>query len=198
LSDFIDFMQRSNQLLKTNRRSQFSSSFNYKRQGLYKTKKEKNYINDLKFIDHDSQCNNETNASIKKNRSFNFMKNDLNSKISFDLHETSSADLSRENLDEKEEFSSLLESTIKNMQKSFEAYRIQDNSIKTIILKEILECQNFLLNNAHNLQPNQRENISMNQIYDEWKILAMIIDRICFFVYLTALIVTSSIFYFMK
>lgn len=93
-----------------------------------------------------------------------------------------------------EEISKNLEKMLIKIQKSFDPFKLQDENLKFAILKEILECQRLLL--TANLVNKKEKHITLNEIYDEWKILAMIVDRICFFVYLTALLVGSGIFFF--
>ena len=58
--------------------------------------------------------------------------------------------------------------------------------------------QQYLANLAleANINDKNQKQITINQIYDEWKILAMIVDRICFFIYLLALIGSSVLFFF--
>ncbi len=92
-----------------------------------------------------------------------------------------------------EDISKNLEKTLIKMQKTFDPFKLQDDNLKFAILKEILECQRLLL--TANLSHNKEKKISINEIYDEWKILAMIVDRICFFVYLSALVVSSGLFF---
>ena len=121
-----------------------------------------------------------------------------------------------------EDISKNLEKMLNKMQKSFDPFKLRDENLKFSIVKEILECQRLLLtvnlsNNSVNRkkydkscnqQPkscaynkNKRKSVgakremTIEEIYDEWKIMAMIIDRICFFFYLLALIFSSAIFF---
>ncbi len=41
---------------------------------------------------------------------------------------------------------------------------------------------------------NATTELTMNQIYDEWKIIALIMDRTCFFLYLSFLVISSGLF----
>ncbi|RNA21152.1 neuronal acetylcholine receptor subunit alpha-7 isoform X2 [Brachionus plicatilis] len=91
-----------------------------------------------------------------------------------------------------EEISKNLEKMLIKLQKSFDPFKLQDENLKFSILKEILECQRLLL--TANLASKKEKAITVNEIYDEWKILAMIVDRICFFVYLSALLMSSVLF----
>ena len=88
-----------------------------------------------------------------------------------------------------------LEKMLIKMQRSFDPFKLQDEELKFAILKEILECQRLLL--ISNLKKEDRKErvMTANEIYDEWKILAMIVDRICFFIYLSALLISSAIFF---
>lgn len=92
-----------------------------------------------------------------------------------------------------EEISKNLEKMLIKLQKSFDPFKLQDENLKFAILKEILECQRLLL--TANLANKKDKQITVNEIYDEWKILAMIVDRICFFIYLSALIASSVLFF---
>lgn len=93
-----------------------------------------------------------------------------------------------------ERISRNLEKMLIKLQKSFDPFKLQDENLKFEMLKEILECQRLLL--QANLNGKKRKQITINEIYDEWKILAMIVDRICFFIYLFALIGSSVLFFF--
>lgn len=92
-----------------------------------------------------------------------------------------------------EDITKNLEKMLVRMQKSFDPFKLHDESLKFAILKEILECQRLLL--TANLANKKENQITANEIYDEWKVLAMIVDRICFFVYLAALVVSSVLFF---
>ena len=92
-----------------------------------------------------------------------------------------------------EEISKNLEKMLVKMQKSFDPFKLRDQDLKFKLLKEILECQRLLLEN--NLTSLDKVPIIVNSIYDEWRILAMIIDRICFFIYFISLITSSTLFF---
>lgn len=111
-----------------------------------------------------------------------------------------------------EDISKNLERMLTKMQKSFDPFKLKDDNLKFSIVKEILECQRLLLtvnltNNANKNNNNtdssgfemesnyKNDDLSITEIYDEWKILAMIVDRICFFIYLLALVFSSGIFF---
>ncbi len=92
-----------------------------------------------------------------------------------------------------------LERMLNKMEKSFDPFKLKDDDLKFAILKEILECQRLLLtcnlfSNKNNNKTDKDDMLTINQIYDEWKILAMVVDRICFFFYLLALIISSVLF----
>lgn len=68
------------------------------------------------------------------------------------------------------------------------------SSTSTSILKN-----NNSNNNANrNIISNNLGNITLTQerIYDEWKVLAMVVDRICFFLYIFLLILMAALIYF--
>ena len=91
------------------------------------------------------------------------------------------------------ELSYNLEKLLLKLQKFFNPFYLKNEDLKFAILKEILECQKLLL--IKNMEYNSETKISINEIYDEWKVLAMVIDRICFFFYLFALILSSTVFF---
>jgi hypothetical protein len=115
-----------------------------------------------------------------------------------------------EKLPLEEEISKNLEKMLIKMQRSFDPFKLHDENLKFSILKEILECQRLLLasnlrtanavdsSNQSKLATNllERKEPSTAEIYDEWKVLAMIVDRICFFIYLAALLVSSAVFFY--
>jgi len=86
-----------------------------------------------------------------------------------------------------------MEKFLIKIQKSLDPFKLQDETLKFSILKEILECQRLLL--TANVSKKKHMDLSINEIYDEWKILAMVVDRLCFFVYLLALIISSTLFF---
>lgn len=118
------------------------------------------------------------------------------------------------NLPFNEDISKNLERMLNKMQKSFDPFKLRDDNLKFSIIKEILECQRLLLtvnlsNNVNNssnkalngdctgnlVDSKKGDDLTLNEIYDEWKILAMIVDRICFFFYLLAMVFSSGIFF---
>lgn len=92
-----------------------------------------------------------------------------------------------------DEISKNLEKMLIKMQKSFDPFKLQDENLKFAILKEILECQRLLL--SANITNKKEKQLSINDIFDEWKILAMIVDRVCFFIYLSALVISTGLFF---
>lgn len=120
-----------------------------------------------------------------------------------------------------EDITKNLEKMLIKMQKSFDPFKLKDENLKFSIVKEILECQRLLLTvnlsnnkeinyksfkggrNKSNKKSSKNEKHSSGynremtpaEIYDEWKILAMIVDRICFFFYLLALVLSSGLFF---
>ncbi len=116
-----------------------------------------------------------------------------------------------------EDITKNLEKMLSKMQKSFDPFKLKDENLKFSIVKEILECQRLLLTvnlsnskdinyksfGKNNKKSSKNEKHSSGyhremtpaEIYDEWKILAMIVDRICFFFYLLALVLSSGLFF---
>ena len=84
-----------------------------------------------------------------------------------------------------------IEKVISKIQKSFDPFKIDDLNLKYSILKEILECQRLLL--TQNFET--KSIISISDILDEWKLLAIVVDRICFFLYLFAMVLSSTLFF---
>lgn len=91
-----------------------------------------------------------------------------------------------------------LQKMIVNLNRSFDPKDLQDENLRSLLLAEIIECQQNLLlkaNKTTSLVASEKSNITLNEIYDEWKVLAMVVDQICFFIYLSLLLlVISSIF----
>ena len=86
-----------------------------------------------------------------------------------------------------------IEQILLKMQTQFDPSRIDDEHLKISILREILECQRLLLTIHARKQSSQTQ--SLYDIYDEWKILAIIVDRICFIFYLVSMLAASIIFF---
>ena len=72
-------------------------------------------------------------------------------------------------------------------------FKIDDENLKVSILREILECQRLLLT-IHARKQNVHSQL-LYDIYEEWKILAIIVDRICFVFYLFSMLAASIIFF---
>jgi hypothetical protein len=86
-----------------------------------------------------------------------------------------------------------IEQILLKMQTQFDPSRIDDENLKISILREILECQRLLLTIHARKQNVQTQ--SLYDIYEEWKILAIIVDRICFIFYLVSMLAASIIFF---
>lgn len=86
-----------------------------------------------------------------------------------------------------------IEQILLKMQTQFDPSKIEDENLKISILKEILECQRLLLT-IHARKQNAHSQI-LYDIYEEWKILAIIVDRICFIFYLISMLAASIIFF---
>ena len=86
-----------------------------------------------------------------------------------------------------------IEQILLKMQTQFDPNKIDDEQLKVSILREILECQRLLLT-IHSRKQNVHSE-SLYDIYEEWKILAIIVDRICFIFYLISMIAASIIFF---
>lgn len=86
-----------------------------------------------------------------------------------------------------------IEQILLKLQTQFDPSKIDDEQLKVSILREILECQRLLLT-IHAKKQNIKSK-SLYDIYEEWKILAIIVDRICFIFYLTSMIAASLIFF---
>lgn len=86
-----------------------------------------------------------------------------------------------------------IEQILLKMQTEFDPAKIEDENLKISILHEILECQRLLLS-IHAKKQNVQSH-ALHDIYEEWKILAIIVDRICFIFYLISMIAASIIFF---
>jgi len=85
-----------------------------------------------------------------------------------------------------------IEQILLKMQTQFDPSRINDENLKISILREILECQRLILT-IHARKQNVHTQV-LYDIYEEWKILAIIVDRICFIFYLISMLAASIIF----
>jgi hypothetical protein len=86
-----------------------------------------------------------------------------------------------------------IEQILLKMQTQFDPSRIDDENLKVSILREILECQRLLLTIHAKKQDVHAQ--ALYDIYEEWKILAIIVDRICFIFYLISMLAASVIFF---
>ncbi len=86
-----------------------------------------------------------------------------------------------------------IEQILLKMQTQFDPSKIDDENLKISILREILECQRLLLT-VHARKQNIHTQVLFD-IYEEWKILAIIVDRICFIFYLISMLAASLIFF---
>jgi hypothetical protein len=86
-----------------------------------------------------------------------------------------------------------IEQILLKMQTQFDPSKIDDENLKISILGEILECQRLLLT-IHAKKQNVQSQ-ALYDIYEEWKILAIIVDRICFIFYLISMLAASIIFF---
>ncbi|CAF1018309.1 unnamed protein product [Didymodactylos carnosus] len=86
-----------------------------------------------------------------------------------------------------------IEQLLLKMQNTFDPSKIDDENLKLSILREILECQRLLLT-IHAKKQNVHTQ-TLQDIYEEWKILAIIVDRLCFIFYLISMIAASIIFF---
>jgi hypothetical protein len=75
---------------------------------------------------------------------------------------------------------------------SFKPFNLNDNKLKLELLGKILECQKLLF--SEESKQHKADASQKSQMYDEWKVLAMVADRICFLIYLFALILTPLMF----
>jgi hypothetical protein len=86
-----------------------------------------------------------------------------------------------------------IEQILLKMQTQFNPSKINDENLKLSILREILECQRLILT-IHAKKQNVHPPV-LYDIYEEWKILAIIVDRICFIFYLISMLAASIIFF---
>jgi hypothetical protein len=86
-----------------------------------------------------------------------------------------------------------IEQILLKMQGQFDPNKIDDEQLKVSILRELLECQRLLL--TIHVKKQNAHSQSLYDIYEEWKILAIIVDRICFIFYLISMLAASIIFF---
>jgi hypothetical protein len=127
-------------------------------------------------------------------------KKNKNSKSKIEEKEEMMRQRSDENLKINAKF------VLSKLQNCFNPIQVKDERIKVILLNEIKKCQENLMKKSRNL--NEKDLFSLKisksqsdhtkfiekKIYDEWKILAMVVDRICFFVYLIFYVLISAMF----
>lgn len=99
-----------------------------------------------------------------------------------------------ENANDQDETIMYLEETLFNIEKTYLRSKLKDNRLKYLILKEILECQERILLDSNRSTHSDSREITQSEIYDEWKVLAMILDRVCFFIYFIVLLLSSILF----
>ena len=127
--------------------------------------------------------------------------------------------LSESSTNNKNELLKGLEGLLKKIDESLLKSDLKyDNNFKVSLLKEISECQLNLLNTNKLFQINEipakmkdknefnelkvksklksQHKLTLDQIYDEWKLIALIMDRTCFFLYFSFLVISSVLFLF--
>lgn len=124
-------------------------------------------------------------------------RNSKHTKIKLPLRPTTTTEVTSEEgtytSDEPHSLTHNIEQILLKMQRQFDPSKIDDEQLKISILREILECQRLLLTIHAKKQNIQTE--SLHDIYEEWKILAIIVDRICFVFYLISMLAASVIFF---
>lgn len=85
------------------------------------------------------------------------------------------------------------EITLIKLLNSFEPKQLDNTELRLLILKEILSCQTNLMERSHEKAKNKLDK-KMQEIYDEWKIVAKIVDRACFFLYLSGFVATTVLY----
>lgn len=129
---------------------------------------------------------------IVKNSFKTTLASNINSTKSITSNPVSEANKSTKRL--KNESNKKIENVISEMIASFEPAKIKDNNLKILVLKEILQSQISLID-LNEKRCKTRNEINLNEIYDEWKILAIITDRACFLIYLITLVSSTLFFY---
>lgn len=149
--------------------------------------------------------NFETNSSFKtiihrENSNGNLKRNSTDTKIQLAVIKNSPIATIEEDIEEltpttlqQHSLTHNIEQILLKMQTQFDPSKIEDENLKISILKEILECQRLLLT-IHARKQNAHSQI-LYDIYEEWKILAIIVDRICFIFYLISMLAASIIFF---
>jgi len=97
-----------------------------------------------------------------------------------------------------EDITKNLEKMLSKMQKSFDPFKLKDENLK--FNSKDINYKSFGKNNKKSSKNEKHSSgyhreMTPAEIYDEWKILAMIVDRICFFFYLLALVLSSGLFF---
>ena len=108
---------------------------------------------------------------IVKNSFKTTLASNINSTKSITSNPVSEANKSTKRL--KNESNKKIENVISEMIASFEPAKIKDKNLKILVLKEILQSQISLIDLSEK-RCKTRNEITLNEIYDEWKILAII------------------------
>jgi len=152
----------------------------------------------IKFLARPSLQRNNSNGEINRNRKHTKIKLPLLSPRTTTTAAAIADDHENDNTGTSIQQHSIthnIEQILLKMQTQFDPNRIDDEQLKISILREILECQRLLLT-IHARKQNVHSQ-SLYDIYEEWKILAIIVDRICFIFYLISMI-AASIFFFVQ
>jgi hypothetical protein len=152
------------------------------------------------FISHDQLLSPSNSAKARARRTprrdnsnGDVARNRNNTKVKLNLIPTTNNDEVSQSTPEQDSLTHNIEKILLQMQTQFDPSRIDDEQLKVSILREILECQRLLLTihaRKHNVHSQ-----SLYDIYEEWKILAIIVDRICFIFYLISMLAASIIFF---
>ncbi|CAF1128213.1 unnamed protein product [Adineta steineri] len=135
-----------------------------------------------------------TNGDITRNRNDTRLKLNVMKTTSTTVNDDDNEDLTYTTL-QQHSLTHNIEQILLKMQTQFDPSKIDDENLKISILREILECQRLLLT-IHAKKQNVHTQ-ALYDIYEEWKILAIIVDRICFIFYLISML-AASIFFFAR
>lgn len=76
---------------------------------------------------------------------------------------------------------------------SFNIEELKSTKLRVMIMKEIFSCQSNLISHSEESKC-QSSSKKMDMIMDEWKIIAVIIDRLCFMLYFFAFVSTVALY----
>ena len=149
------------------------------------------------FINHEQPISSEKTLPHQKNSNDDINRDRTDTNLKLVTIKSTSVEDDYERLRhislKKNSLTYNIEQILLKLQTQFDPSKVDDENLKVSILREILECQRLLL--TIHAKNQSVPTPALYDIHDEWKILATIIDRICFIFYLISMLAISIIFF---